>query len=633
MAMQQPMQQPMAGGIASVLGKPPGNPGAQAQPMVPQIGNQPGPVPMGVGSVDARAAEFMNKPQELQKRYGMTQDTFDLMALMKIKKEKEMAARQMQLQMAQQDAQTGQPPQTVKERMEQEVHELTKNELADQAGDTLKQQFETKQANLQRVAQGALPPSAAGIAAAPGAQAAAQPKAMAAGGIVAFAGDDPEVGSLVPEATEEDPEFDENGNPRPAQERIRIAERNAQLRRNAESQAKIDAARGNKPTLGPYNTPQPAPGAQRMAEFYKPRNPAAATAPPPQVPAPGLPGLRGPTAEGVRQHQVGNAGVTPNMPADVAGILAAPGAGGRAGAGAAVSRATTTGAAAPGGINEELRRIQMEEARRDPEAQRLKEEERIRGLLSTEKDEAQRRAYIDEQRALMKEEFDPARLREQGLIRFLTGAGGRAYGELGAGAMAGMSYDEAQRANKLKRLEGLQGKEEGIQALRRKAMEDSIAAGKTAYEAASGQKRVGITAATDSERTDIASRDKALDREIERLKVQAQREHTAAMKEGNDFAKLQATITSIQSLRERAIDSLDKKYKGPRETLAWQLQAKPNDPALQKQKQVLEAQYEAEVLAKSKEFDERADEVRAKLYGSSNAPTSGYTVKKKEPTR
>lgn len=609
-------QQPMAGGIASVLGKPPGNPGAQAQPMVPQIGNQPGAMPMGIGSVDARAAEFMNKPQELQKRYGMTQDTFDLMALMKIKKEKEMAARQMQLQMGQQDAAQGQPPQTIKDKLEGEVHELTKNELAEQAGSTLKQQFDTKQANLQRMAQGNLPPSMQGIASAPGAQAAAQPKAMAAGGIVAFAGDDPEVGSQVPD---------------PDTEGMTDDEKREYYQRKRDREAFMGGARKLGAAAMDIGT-MPGRAVAGAAESVITRPLRALGVPIPYLPdsfyggdrssatpyydkirreeAKGAvtPALNGPTAEGVRQHQVGFAGTTP--PPDISGVL-----GGRAGMGA--TRVGPSGgiSSLPDAKNAELRRIQMQEAGIDTKAEREAEEKRVGEKLNTREEEAQRRKYIEEQRSMMKEEFDPERLREQGLIRFLTGAGGRAYGELGAGAQAGMSYDEAQRANKLKRIETIQGKEEGLQALKRKALEDAVGAGQTAYKGASEQKRSGITAATQSEHADIQSRDNALMRDIERLKVQAQREHTAAVKEGNDFAKLQGALNTVVNNRDQAMNRVYKTYKSQLDMVEMQLQAKKDDPTLTHQKQLLEAEIEAKIDAVRKPYDTLETQINTHLYG------------------
>ena len=131
------------------------------------------------GSVEDRVAAYRGNPAPLQQRYQMSQDLLDLLALQKIKSEKDAAARQMQLQMSQQQAAQGQAPQTIAQQREKEVHELTKNELAQERGETAQQQADQQQDAMKRAMSG-------GIAAAPGAATAAQPKAMATGGIVAF---------------------------------------------------------------------------------------------------------------------------------------------------------------------------------------------------------------------------------------------------------------------------------------------------------------------------------------------------------------------------------------------------------------------------------------------------------------
>ncbi|NBW13292.1 MAG: hypothetical protein EBR82_35320, partial [Caulobacteraceae bacterium] len=141
--------------------------------------------------VASRVAAYRGNPQALQQRYAISQELIDLLALQKIKSEKEAAARDMQLKMAQQQAANGEAPATVAEQREKEVMDLTKQELVSQRADLLKQQQNERQQNLNRLM--------GGIANAPGAQTAAQPQAMAAGGIVAFAGDDPRVGSQVPD--------------------------------------------------------------------------------------------------------------------------------------------------------------------------------------------------------------------------------------------------------------------------------------------------------------------------------------------------------------------------------------------------------------------------------------------------
>jgi hypothetical protein len=129
--------------------------------------------------IQSRVDAFRGNPDALAQRYQQSQQLIDLLALQKIKSEKEAAARQMQMQMAQQQAKEGQPP-TIAEQREQEVLDLTKNEVQQQQSALRAQQQQQQQAAMQKLLSG--------IAAAPGAMSAAQPQAMAAGGIVAFTG-------------------------------------------------------------------------------------------------------------------------------------------------------------------------------------------------------------------------------------------------------------------------------------------------------------------------------------------------------------------------------------------------------------------------------------------------------------
>jgi hypothetical protein len=133
--------------------------------------------------VASRVQEFKGKPAELQQQYATSQQLIDLLALQKIKSMQEAAARQMQLQMAQQQAANGEASSTIAEQREKEVMDMTKQELAQQRGELAQQQdIEQKQAMQQLMG---------GIASAPGAANAMEPKAMAAGGIVAFNEGDP----------------------------------------------------------------------------------------------------------------------------------------------------------------------------------------------------------------------------------------------------------------------------------------------------------------------------------------------------------------------------------------------------------------------------------------------------------
>lgn len=151
------------------------------------------------GDVQARMDAYRGNPQGLMQRYAQSQELVDLLALQKLKSEKEAAAREMQMQMES----AGLP--TVAQQREQEVMDLTKKEVAEQSGIGGQQQAMQQQRAMQNLMQAAgapqgrtgmpapqpnQPPRSAGVAGLPSPNM-MPPKAMAAGGIIAFAEGDP----------------------------------------------------------------------------------------------------------------------------------------------------------------------------------------------------------------------------------------------------------------------------------------------------------------------------------------------------------------------------------------------------------------------------------------------------------
>lgn len=122
---------------------------------------------------------YRGNPQALMQKYQQNQELIDLLALQKLKSEKEAAAREMQMQMQQ-------SPQTIKDQREQQVAELTENEVVQQVG--LAAPAQRGKMQKQQIAQamqgrGGPDPRQSGIASAPMQKG---PK-MAAGGLVSFA--------------------------------------------------------------------------------------------------------------------------------------------------------------------------------------------------------------------------------------------------------------------------------------------------------------------------------------------------------------------------------------------------------------------------------------------------------------
>ena len=115
--------------------------------------------------INERVDTYSSDPQKLMQRYTQSQSLLDLLALQKLKSEKEAAMRNMQTQM--------QPPMnTVRDQREQQVLDMTRNEVAQQAMQGGQQLALNKQREMQ--ARG-LP-----------AQAAPNMQGMADGGIVGY---------------------------------------------------------------------------------------------------------------------------------------------------------------------------------------------------------------------------------------------------------------------------------------------------------------------------------------------------------------------------------------------------------------------------------------------------------------
>ena len=117
--------------------------------------------------VNQKADAYRNNPQVLEKRYQQNQQLLDLLALQKVKSDKEAAARDMQLKM-------DQNPNTIAQQREQEVLAMTKDDMAKQTSGILGQRQKQQQKNMQRTAKGQ------------GIPAARPPQMAAQGGIMRF---------------------------------------------------------------------------------------------------------------------------------------------------------------------------------------------------------------------------------------------------------------------------------------------------------------------------------------------------------------------------------------------------------------------------------------------------------------
>jgi hypothetical protein len=529
----------------------------QQRPQAPQMPTPGKSSPMaGLGSVDDRVSAYQGNTKPLEQRYAMTQDLLDLLALQKIKSQKDAAARQMQLQMAQQNAQDGQANMTVAQQREQEVAELTKNELAQQRGDTAQKQAGDQQAAMQKMMSG--------VASAPGAAMAAQPKMFASGGIIGYAG--PE-GSSV-----EDPRRKRREGESFAEFRRRMFDLDLEMQR--EKNASRDAGR---------EAERQRLIAERGGEIIPP-SPFLDRAPLPTPGAPSAPRLpaRPPVSEAQATAAAGpQAAVPPTarppMPPAPAAMPKPPGIAGLPGAAPAAPAVPAGPAVGPtNDFGAKLQAAAIKNAEIDPAARQLSEEQRIESRMALTPE--QRKVYdegIAGLQSMYKEQYDPERLRQEGIKRALIGAGGRRYGVLAGAAQAGMNYDDQMRAAKLKEFGDVQKARTGLIDIDRANVKEGIGAGQKAYEQSSTSQRQGLESGRGLYNTDVESRNKELDRRIEKLKVDAQNAATKANRENLSFERARALFGTLTQRMQKAESELQENFdKGPMGMLLMQDPAK-----------------------------------------------------------
>ena len=122
--------------------------------------------------VQDRVDAYKENPQALQARYTQSQELLDLLAMQKMKSEKDAYARDMQLKMEKK-------PSTIAQQYEAELAGRTKNDILEGVGGVLKDKQNKAQSNINKVA-------ARGVATQP----ANNMLSLAGGGIVGFAAGD-----------------------------------------------------------------------------------------------------------------------------------------------------------------------------------------------------------------------------------------------------------------------------------------------------------------------------------------------------------------------------------------------------------------------------------------------------------
>jgi hypothetical protein len=528
----------------------------------------------------------------------------------------ETAAREMQMQMAQQQAANGESNSTIADQREKEVMDMTKQELAQQRGDLAKQQEREQQEAMQRLM--------GGITNAPGAASAMEPRAMAAGGIVAFT-----TGDKV-----EDPRYKRKEGESFEDYRTRVlaldqADTQARLKqeRSDTERARLTELERRGGSAIPANAfgikrdlgigslaPAPATAPQASQTERLPVSEAQATAQagpqaavPSSAPAPMAPPQAGgprppaPPTPPKPQLQQGLGGLQMGPPEDTLGNA--------------------------------LTRESVAAMKIDPRARQLEEEKRVEDRLKLTP--AQRGVYDEGIAGLKKfydQDFDPEMLRKEGIKRYLLGMGGRSQGEFAGGAGTAMDYDTAQRNQQRARFGELQKSKEGLIGLDRSAVTGGLEAGYKSYQQGEETKRAGLTSGANVYQTETQSKDNAAKNEIEKLRIGAQNAATAAQRDANDFSKLSGHLSTITYNRAKAEQAVVKSFQKEAQAIEMQLMANPKDKEALGNKAALQLKIEAEVDKTTKPFDLLASSIEAKLYGGKQGGLGGFTVREK-PTK
>lgn len=486
--------------------------------------------------IDQQVSRLMDayrpNPQALVQNQGVPPDLIKLLALQQLKSEKEAAMRNMQLAAA---PQMGEMP-TVGEQREQELLDMTTRQVAQQVGGVAQQAQQNEKQNLQRLLK-------SGIAAAPGAQSAAQPRAMAAGGIVAFTN-----GGSVSERMAE---------------MLRQGAGTIALRRqfrdlsDAEFSSALQSAMTSvRGQAAPAPTAAPDTGDEAPAPTPAPRQrhalagtsigggfpESSAVAGPRPARSPDFEGAVG--VAGLLDTQRGTA---PRAAADdsAAPAVAAPAAPSSMNPElrAALERTITTGLTNTGQTPTDITAQQaaLRLSQIDPEAVARRFRDEFPQLSADEV--AQQKARIDRRRAMMAEEFDPKR---QGIEQLLRMGARFSQGltpgmAAGPAAEVGLNYAAQQRAARRAMEEGILMDEEKQMEAALSGRREGSKAGLKGYEVAAPQATAGTRGLVDIANAQRLAEANKLDAAV---RAQASAASTAASTYG---AQVQAAVSAANN--------------------------------------------------------------------------------------
>ena len=432
--------------------------------------------------IEQRVNAYRGNPQALQKRYAANQELLDLLALQRLKSEKDDAMRKVQMEMQQN-------PQTIKQQTERELLEMTKQDLANQTAGIMQNAQKRQQKNMQRVAkQGAAAPqqvqqlqSGLGALAKRQQQQAPQQapmRRMAAGGIVAFANGG--------EITQED--IDRYRRSGGQSRRARAGLTDEQIRAILEKQRgpdtsgteMVQTSRGlrRKPmALAPVDTESPIETAE-FEEKEETTEVMQLDGPAMQAEVTGEEVVDAPVEEpAVEESTVEE----PPKPQGIMDLfqqqpkLTAPKvdlAGAGSGATSLLQNAgITTGT--------------------DPEAARVKARDESEKFLGRQEKRDKMNTYLEELKAMDARQQDPKKMRDEQISAFLRGtAGGGSFGQTMAGGSGAMASErQRQEKSERDRLLSRIGIDQTAMTMDADLAKQALSDGRSAYEQSMAHQR------------------------------------------------------------------------------------------------------------------------------------------------
>ena len=441
-----------------------------------------------------RVDAYRGNPQALQQRYANNKELLDLLALQRLKSEKDDAMRKIQLEM-QQD------PQTIKQQKERQLLEMTKQDLTKQTAGIMQNAQNRQQKNMQNVAKkGAPSPQQmqqvqSGLGALAQRQQGQAPMRMAEGGIVAFAAGGPITQADIDKyrSTGGQGNISPSNRMKMTDEEIRtILERTAATEGSRVGMSKVrDQAKALNPntSLGtvknsgkdgssvPITTAVlQEKDAEVTADPLKPKTVVAPAVAKKEVVAPAV------AKKEATEGGLGSIDTLTNVPIDMTGINA---------------NQTGQNILTQAGLGPQ-----------DPDAAMIKKRDEASSFLGRGKKADTMNNYLEQLKAMDVSQQDPDKLRDQEISAFLRGtAGGGSFGQTMAGGSQGMADERsAQEKSSRDRLLSRLGIEQSAMDMDLKIAGSALESGKGAYDQAmANQRSIGsILASTSGDQVQLA---------------------------------------------------------------------------------------------------------------------------------